>query len=68
MKQTILLMAVAFTMCGCYTYKTTHTIKTDGKECSYTVHKSGNALVGYSETDLTNEKRSEKDCNAWISK
>ncbi len=66
MKKVILLVLVAFNMCGCYTYTTTRTIKADGKECSFNVMKRGNGLAGYTETDFTNAKRSEQDCNEWL--
>ena len=68
MKKLMLLSALAVSLCGCYGYSTTHTIKPTGNECAYNVSKTGNAIFGYSETPTSNQKRAEKDCNAWLAK
>jgi flavodoxin len=68
MKIIILLSALAVTLCGCYGYKTTRTIKSAGNECSYSVGRIGNSVIGYEETDMTNEERAEKECKEWLKK
>ncbi|MCL2017413.1 MAG: hypothetical protein FWG80_01385 [Alphaproteobacteria bacterium] len=58
----MLFAAIAVILTGCYSYSTDRTIKSGNKECVYKVTKNGNALLGYQESDWTNENRSEKDC------
>ncbi len=68
MNKLFILSVLAVTLCGCYGYGTTRTIKSGDKECAYSVTKTGNAIVGYGENGLTNEKRGEKDCKEWLAK
>ena len=68
MNKIMILSVLAVSLCGCYGYSTTRTIKPTGNECAYNVNKSGNMIVGYSETPTSNQRRAEKDCNEWLKK
>ncbi len=68
MKKVLFLSVLSVLLCGCYGYSTTRTMTEGNKKCEYTLNKEGNSISGYSESNYTNERRSEKECAEWLKK